>query len=79
MKDVKVKVDIRFMDCRHHTVCHAVLASDGLYDFDQYMYEAINSLGLSPDSGDKFEVISYKVYNLCFVHPENLPPLDPRS
>lgn len=66
MKDVKVRVEIRFMDLKHHSVCNAILASDGFYDFDQYMYEAINSLGLSPEPGDKFEIISFKVFNTRF-------------
>lgn len=67
-REVKVRVDIRFMDCKHNTVCHAILASEDLYDFDTFMYEAIRELGLCPDPGDKFEIISFKVENLKYVH-----------
>lgn len=76
MKNPAVRVEIVFLDCRHNTRISTVLHSDGLYDFDTYIYQAINGLGLSPDPGDKFEIISYKVFNLSFV--ENLPPLDPK-
>lgn len=76
MKDVKVRVEIRFMYLKHHTVHNAVLASDGFYDFDQYMYEAIKSLGLFPDPGDKFEVVSFKVYNCRYCPAAELPALD---
>lgn len=69
LREIKVRVDIRFMDCKHYTVCHAILASEDLYDFDIFMYEAIHQLGLHPDPGDKFEIISFKVENLKYVHP----------
>lgn len=76
MKDVKVRVEIRFIDLKHNSICNAVLASDGFYDFDRYMYEAINSLGLRPDPCDKFEVVSFKVYNCKYCPAAELPALD---
>ena len=76
MKDVKVRVEIRFIDLKHNKVYKVVLVSDGFYDFDQYMYEAIVSIGLKPNLGDKFEVISFKVYNCKFCPPAELPALD---
>lgn len=75
MEKPSVRVEIVFRDCKHNTRISTVLCSDGLYDFDTYMYQAINGLGFCPDPGDKFEVISYKVFNLSFT--ENIPPLDP--
>ena len=77
--DYKVRVELRFIDCKHRTVCEAVLASDDVYSLDHFLYQAISQLGLHPESNDEFEIISFKVFSLRFFDPscENLPPLDP--